>query len=432
MGFYKHCPTLLVLVTMTETLSADEGMDTTDVLHVVGDNDELVRFRISSTDQIVVEKTLAGFNLETIRTVRSRLADTQLGCKLSEAQGRAKRRLRKAVTGNPDKKVRDYMKEVPQVKLVDKLSFTCGVTCIVLTEFLALRYPQYFTSFYLVLMTGLLTNRYMEYRAENYHLFMLDFCYFMNVSVLMQTILFPDCLVWFKANYALCMGVLMMAILVWQNSLVFHSLDKLTSIFIHVFPPLTLHLYRWGLIPSTSIHTEDVLSLTDLMTVPLLMYLLWQAGFLLATELLLADKLRADPTLVTSVRYLAQDKKNGMHQLTKRVMRRLGVMAPQEDFDSEQLKSEVIFQIVQGVYSIAVCLPTMWLYSSYYLSVLYICFIYLWCIWRGATYYIEIFSERYKMKFVAIEKEESDDNHNDKSYSRENSDEQYEHTLDSE
>ena len=43
---------------------------------------------------------------------------------------------------------------------MDKLSFTFGVTCIVLTEFLALRYPQYFTSFYLVLMTGLLTNRY--------------------------------------------------------------------------------------------------------------------------------------------------------------------------------------------------------------------------------------------------------------------------------
>ncbi len=33
------------------------------------------------------------------------MAETQLGCKLSEAQGRAKRRLRAAVTGNPDKKV---------------------------------------------------------------------------------------------------------------------------------------------------------------------------------------------------------------------------------------------------------------------------------------------------------------------------------------
>ena len=66
-------------------------------------------------------------------------------------------------------------------------------------------------------------------------------------------------------------------------------------------------------------------------------------------------------------RALASDSGNGMHQLVLGLMRRLGVMAPQEDFDSEQLKSKVIFQIVQGVYSIAVCLPTMWLYSSYYL-----------------------------------------------------------------
>merc|ERR1712012_1428837 len=134
--------------------------------------------------------------METIRTVRSRLAESPLGNKISQAQGQAKRGLRKVVTGNPDKKVRDYMKEVPQVKLVDKLSFTWGVTCIVVTELLALRYPQFFTSFYLTLITALLANRYFEY---------------------------------VKTNYILCMGVLMMAIVVWQNSLVFHSLDKLTS-----------------------------------------------------------------------------------------------------------------------------------------------------------------------------------------------------------
>ena len=119
------------------------------------------RFHIDSSGQILDEKTVAvaGFNLETIRTVRSRLAESELGSKLSAVRGRAKRRLRKAVTGNPDKKVRDYMKEVPQVKLVDKLSFTFGVMVIIATEFLALRYPQYFTMFYLVLITGLLVNR---------------------------------------------------------------------------------------------------------------------------------------------------------------------------------------------------------------------------------------------------------------------------------
>ena len=73
---------------------------------------------------------------------------------------------------------------------------------------------------------------------------MLDFCYFMNLSVLVQTFLFPTSLAWYKANYVLCMGVLMNAIVVWQNSLVFHSIDKLTSIYIHVLPPLTVHLYR--------------------------------------------------------------------------------------------------------------------------------------------------------------------------------------------
>jgi len=390
---------------MNESLS-EEG-DNPNYLHVVGDNDEVVRFSISGTGQVIHEGRSSVMNLETIRQVRSRLAESQLSSKIYEAQGKAKRSLRKVVTGNPDKKVRDYMKETPQIKFVDKISFTFGVTCIVLTEFLALRHPEYFTAYYFLLITGLLTNRYLEYSAENYHLFMLDFCYFMNVSVLVQTLLFPNCLMWFKANYVMSMGVLMMAIVVWQNSLVFHSLDKLTSIFIHVFPPLTLHLYRWSLIPSEAIKAEDVISWTDLLVMPTLMYLVWQIFFLYVTEVMLVEKIKADPTLVTSVRYLANDKKNSMHKLTKRVMKRLGIMGPTEEFNSEELKSKIIFYATQGIYSIVVCIPTMWLYSNYYTSVLYISLIYLWCIWRGGTYYIEVFSERYKMKFIHVKEDES-------------------------
>ena len=78
-----------------------------------------------------------------------------------------------------------------------------------------------------------------------------DFCYFVNLSVALQTAFFPDHLLWykvsiktnisrqcdlnlnniFKANYMLAMGPLMTAIMVWKNSLVFHSLDKLTSMY---------------------------------------------------------------------------------------------------------------------------------------------------------------------------------------------------------
>ena len=47
-----------------------------------------------------------------------------------------------------------------------------------------------------------------------------------------------------QANYILCMGPLMVALIVWRNSLVFHSLDKLTSFFLHIFPPITAHFLR--------------------------------------------------------------------------------------------------------------------------------------------------------------------------------------------
>jgi len=377
-----------------------------DVFHVVDENNQVIRFKIDSSGKILNQKTLSGFNLEAIRAVKSRLVETQLGSKLTEAQEKAQRKLRKVVTGNPDKKVRDYLKEVPQVKTVDKLSFTFGVICIILTEFLALREPTYFTPFYLLLMALLLSNRYLEYSALNEHLFMLDFCYFMNLSVVIQTTLFPSHLLWYKANYVLCMGVLMLAIVVWQNSLVFHSLDKLTSIFLHAFPPLTLHLHRWGLIPCPSIHPDDQMTLSDITILPIILYTVWQVGYLLITEVMLAKKLQEDPTIVTSLRYLAGDKRNGMNRLTTMVTKKLGILKKDEDFNSESMKCKIIFFVVQGVFSIMSSLPTMFLYSSYKLSVIYICVIYSWCIWRGGTYYIEVFSERYKMKFVTIEKDE--------------------------
>ena len=66
---------------------------------------------------------------------------------------RARRKWRKVVTGDPNKRIRDHMREVPQVrvfffdvfelpcdtdfiqvKLYDKISFTFGVLCICGTE----------------------------------------------------------------------------------------------------------------------------------------------------------------------------------------------------------------------------------------------------------------------------------------------------------
>ena len=65
------------------------------------------------------------------------------------------------------------MKQVHEVKMIDKISFTLGVLCICSTEWLALRRPAWFPLYYLAIMTFLLVMRLIIYTREKNQLFML-------------------------------------------------------------------------------------------------------------------------------------------------------------------------------------------------------------------------------------------------------------------
>jgi hypothetical protein len=47
-------------------------------------------------------------------------------------------------------------------------------------------------------------------------------------------------------------------------------------------------------------------------------------------------------------------------------------------------------------------LQTPWLYGSYEASCLYLVVIFSWGTWNGASYYIEVFSEQYKLQFLKV------------------------------
>ena len=65
------------------------------------------------------------------------------------------------------------MKQVHEVMMIDKISFTLGVLCICSTEWLALRRPAWFPLYYLAIMTFLLVMRLIIYTREKNQLFML-------------------------------------------------------------------------------------------------------------------------------------------------------------------------------------------------------------------------------------------------------------------
>jgi len=379
------------------------------VFHMMDGNNQLVRLRVGTDGKISMERrilSIPSINLSSIVSVPKRVlvaGKDKIQEVRKEAQGRAQRKWRKAVTGDPDKRIRDHMKEVPQVKMIDKLSFTFGVLTICGSEWLALRHADWFPLYYYFIMTMLLVWRLITYSKDKYQLFMLDFCYFVNLSVALQTAFFPTDINWFKANYILCMGPLMFAIIVWKNSLVFHSLDKLTSFFLHAFPPLTVHLFRWGLIPNPAIEKDDHLAPMEVLLLPLGLYLVWQLGYWTITEGVLRRQLANDPDLITSIRYLAGDKKNGFRNLCLSLLCSLGLTHPGEDLDPEAFKTKITFAATQLVYTLITVIPTPFLYSSYRLSCIYLVLLYGFGTWNGASYYIEVFAERYRLQFARME-----------------------------
>ena len=74
-----------------------------------------MRLRIDETGKVLYEKTLARLSSETLESLRSGLAESHLGETFEDSREKGQRSWRKAVTGNPEKKIGDFMKEVPQV-----------------------------------------------------------------------------------------------------------------------------------------------------------------------------------------------------------------------------------------------------------------------------------------------------------------------------
>lgn len=313
-----------------------------------------------------------------------------------------KRRWRNAISGDPEKRIRDHMgdKEVQKrVKIVDTASFSLGVFMAMFAEYLILAQPGAFPWFYLVTLALLLSLRYSTYRAINNHFFMLDFCYFIQISVTLQAILCSPTSAfgssWFKANYVLSHGPIAIAILAWQNSIVFHSLDKMTSFYIHIMPPLTCYLQRWDIIPGSLPPEGLSLSLGDTLVTPLLIYATWQAVYLYIQ----ATVIDHDPDLVTSLRYLTQCPRNPMYIITMDVCTKLGVISPGEIYHPDQFKTKTIFITGQWIYTTLWLLPVPLLFHFQFLNTTFLLLLIAAGIWRGGSYYIFVFSKVYNKKF---------------------------------
>jgi len=230
-----------------------------------------------------------------------------------------------------------------------------------------------------------LVYRFFDYHKSNYHYFMLDFCYYMQVFTLLLIWVYPNDVQFFKLFFGLANGPLLFAIIMWKNRVVFHDLDKLTSLFIHIMPPLVSYVYRWCLTPNESSLFAHMSSQHDLVRSDyiymVLFYALWQFLYWIKVEVVDHQKLQQDATIVTSARWLSEYQP---HPLYLAMKKKMPWLQPQTALISTQL-------IYTGL---TLCLIPL-MYSSRYFHSIILFITFGFACWYGAQFYFDTFAENY-------------------------------------
>lgn len=329
----------------------------------------------------------------------------------------AKAKARQLLLGDKDKSfhglVASELAKPVRVKLKDKLAFTLGIFNICLSELILVRFPQFLWLWYICWLLPLMAWRIVSYTRQKWQYFLVDYCYSANLLVLCHLFIAPSSPLVFQVAFLSAVGPLGWAIVAWRNSLVFHDLEKITTLLVHLMPPLVMICRRWsytldvdGIAPlylrcsgsDESYDSDGVcyISFTRSVFLPLCWYALWQAAYLLLTEVLHRHVLDSDPSLSTSLRYIIRGGRGGLHDAALAVSRRLGCLRKDERFSESSNTSKAIFVSAQLVFTIVTLLPVYMLYHSHTLCVAMSC---VWIgasVWNGSEYYIEVFSKRYQ------------------------------------
>lgn len=130
-------------------------------------------------------------------------------------------------------------------KAKNRFSFVLGVIDMMIVVHIMSARPHIMPYYYTIKLFPMIMYRWHSYQKKHWHYFLLDFCYFANTAVLLYTWVFPHVPELFVICFALSNGPVLTAVVLFRNSLVFHSIDKMTSLHIHVGPTLVLYCIRW-------------------------------------------------------------------------------------------------------------------------------------------------------------------------------------------
>ncbi|OAD00394.1 hypothetical protein MUCCIDRAFT_147466 [Mucor lusitanicus CBS 277.49] len=287
------------------------------------------------------------------------------------------------------------------VRLHDKVSFVVGVGNTCITPVIAARLPVWIPIYYTAQLCYLITLRFFVYKSKQWHYFFFDLCYYVNLLTLLSLWVFPSSTLLYTAAFTLTNGPVLWAIITWRNSLVFHSLDKVTSVFIHIFPALVTYTLRWFTVlhgdPEEALVYRDehfpaishmpVMGWWYTLFVSTSFYLAWQIFYVCFVMVAKKDKVESGSrtTSYTTLLNRSPDDK------TKK--KKSFILALTSMFGEKYKLHMFIFW--QFWYTLGTSALTYFYYKSFWFHSSCLVAMFAVSVWNGASYYIDVFSKHY-------------------------------------
>ena len=117
------------------------------------------------------------------------------------------------------------------------------------------------------------------------------------------------------------------------------------------------------------------------------------------TEVFDRRKLDSDQEYITSLRWMARDNKHMPATIVLRLLRYIGIFGQEETFEASSTKTKFTFMFTQLVYTASSLFISHRTYYSKMENLAYIITLFVIAVYLGASYYIDVFSNFYQMKF---------------------------------
>ena len=127
-----------------------------------------------------------------------------------------------------------------QVVLRDKLGYTIASLYLFSSIAFLFSYPQHFAKWWAYTMIPLAILRIWLFKVYDWMLYFAELCYITNLALFVYIVFLPDS-VYLGCMVNTCLSAVLWGVSWWNNSLVFHSLEKYTTWHIHYMAPLAMY-----------------------------------------------------------------------------------------------------------------------------------------------------------------------------------------------